>query len=232
MEDVAAIRDAPARAVTADTSRTRSGNLSEGPASPISNARQEGVSDYQRRWAFVAREGIPLGEQPGSSRVASLVRSRMDALVAPRELLFIDGVVCTLMPDGCVFSTGRRRPQSPRLYNDPAWTLDLLYGVSGPVERAGTDERDGVVLTHFVCSSDVRAADRHSPHGVELHKPEVMALHVWLDEEGLARRISREQVHTFPDRQRFWSASEFWDFGVDAVAAASPFVATEIASKG
>jgi hypothetical protein len=224
------IRGAPERAADAGTSRVRSGNLACGPESEITSARLEGVTDYRRRWTFVTGDGLDLPGLPAGRRFATVVRSTLEAFAAPREVLFVDGVTC-MEADGRVVTSGGRQQDAPRRPSDPAWPLDLLYGVTDGVELVDTG-KNGV--THLAFESDLRLADRESPSGVDRRSRNAVTIpvHAWIDDAGLAVRIGYELELRFPDRHRFWCASEFWDFGVDALAVAKPFVSGEVARPG
>jgi hypothetical protein len=223
MDYLKLVRDAPGRALDAKSSRVRTGTLGEGRDSEIDRAFAEGVTDFARRWSYVSQQ-LWVEPQAGgrdARRSHGLTRLLGEALAAPQTLIFIDGAVFTRQPDGTFRTVGASSPYAPRHPNDPAWYIDILRGARSPVHNKETTTVDGSTLVHLSGIADLDAADRASPHGVRPPLPgrradrEPMPFHVWLNAEGLAVRISVQQALRFPSRDRFWSASEFSDFGID-----------------
>jgi hypothetical protein len=217
------IRDAPGRASDAKSSRVRTGTLGDGPGGEIGPVLAEGVTDFARRWSYVSQAPLlePQAGARGARRSHGLTRLLREALATPQTLIFIDGTVFTRQPDRAFRTVGASSPYAPRHPNDPAWYIDILYGARSPIQHEGTTIVDGSTLIHLSGIADLDAADRASPNGVRRPLPgrradrDPVSLHVWLNAEGLAVRISIEQAIGFPARDRFWSATEFSDFGVD-----------------
>ena len=107
----------------------------------------------------------------------------------------------------------------PRGVNDPLWPLDALFGVRDAVE-IGAESVRGVAATHYRLTIDLARADAALPAGVTVpggpyRRLSQIPAEVWLDADGLARRIA---VMTDPTAGTggtpMWSVVELWDFGV------------------
>jgi hypothetical protein len=77
----------------------------------------------------------------------------------------------------------------------------------------------GVATTHCRLTVDLARADAALPAGVTVPPGPYRALRqlpaeVWLDEAGLARRISVNSDPTRAAETQIWSVLELWDFGV------------------
>lgn len=110
-------------------------------------------------------------------------------------------------------------PGGPRGVTDPLWPLDALFGAGDAVE-IGAESVRGVAATHYRVTIDLARADAALPAGVEVpagpyRRLSQIPADVWLDADGLARRIA---VMTDPTAGTggtpMWSVVELWDFGV------------------
>ena len=110
-------------------------------------------------------------------------------------------------------------PGGPRGVTDPLWPLDALFGAGDAVE-IGAESVRGVAATHYRVTIDLARADAALPAGVEVpagpyRRLSQIPADVWLDADGLARRIA---VMTDPTAGTggtpMWAIVELWDFGV------------------
>jgi len=112
-------------------------------------------------------------------------------------------------------------PGRPRGVNDPLWPLDALFGVREAVE-IGVESVRGVAATHYRLTIDLARADAALPAGVTVpdgpyRRLSQIPAEVWLDADGLARRIAVMTDPTAGDGGTpVWSIVELWDFGVVA----------------
>jgi hypothetical protein len=116
-------------------------------------------------------------------------------------------------------------PAGPRGPNDPLWPLDALAGANDDVTELGPDSVRGVPATHYRLTVDLARADSELPAGVSVPSGPYRSLgrlpaEVWLDSDGLARRISVNPEPTASGEQT-WAVAELWDFGI-AVDIAPP----------
>jgi hypothetical protein len=110
-------------------------------------------------------------------------------------------------------------PAGPRGPNDPLWPLDALFGASGDAAEIGPEAVRGVPATRYRVTVDLARADAALPAGVSVPSGPYRSLRalpaeVWLDADGLARRISVNSEPATADA--VWSIVELWDFGIAA----------------
>jgi hypothetical protein len=115
---------------------------------------------------------------------------------------------------------------------DPSQVLTYLRGVTEGVEELGEEKVRGVTTTHYRALVDVRKSAEQAAGSldaetrralqesvdrlVELTGTKVMPMDVWIDEEGLARRISMSFDMNVPEateKMRMEMSMEFFDFG-------------------
>jgi hypothetical protein len=111
-------------------------------------------------------------------------------------------------------------PGGPRGVNDPLWPLDALFGVRDAVE-VGAETVRAAPATRYRLTIDLARADAALPAGVTVPAGPYRGLsqipaEVWLDADGLARRIAVITEPAVPDDAPAWSIVELWDFGVPA----------------
>jgi hypothetical protein len=110
-------------------------------------------------------------------------------------------------------------PGGPRGMNDPLWPLDALFGARDAVE-VGAGSVRGVAASHYRVTIDLARADAALPAGVTVpagpyRRLSQIPAEVWLDADGLARRIAVMTDPTAGDGSTpMWSIVELWDFGV------------------
>ena len=112
-------------------------------------------------------------------------------------------------------------PGGPRGPNDPLWPLDALFGANGDAVEVGPEAVRGVPATRYRLTADLARADAALPAGVSVPSGPYRSLRalpaeVWLDADGLARRISVNSEPTAAADAQVWSIVELWDFGVAA----------------
>ena len=105
------------------------------------------------------------------------------------------------------------------IWGSPLWMAHALRGVSHST-RIAEEVVQGVPAERFALTIDVARAQRGD--GISLHVPPLAATEfraqVWLDADGLVRRVSGAWPTRFsriPGLGRLtWVQTEFWDFGV------------------
>lgn len=108
---------------------------------------------------------------------------------------------------------------------DPTQSLLYLRGASEDFEAVGSEEVRGVETTHYRGTIDLRKAIEQVPddqresfeRAFELLEVEKMPFEVWIDDEGLARRMKYEQPLP-PDsgeQAKMGLTMEMYDFGVE-----------------
>jgi hypothetical protein len=117
---------------------------------------------------------------------------------------------------------------------DPSQALNYLRGTSDEVEEVGEEEVRGVDTTHYRADVDLERAleqsleaipeDQHAAvraavqRMIELTGTRTLPMDVWVDDEGLARRIAMSTDMKVPEQQgeriRMQMQMEFFDFGV------------------
>jgi hypothetical protein len=187
------------------------------------------VTDFVRECTLIRQE-LQDPHEGNRGRFAGLV-ARFASQVMTGDFFFVDGTVYVRDRDEGFTTRGDPLRDGPRHPNDPAWIVDVLYGVRPPVEQVVEPPEPSEVELYLAAIADLEAADRLSPHGI---LPPVaargsdrreMRLHVWLNAEHLPLRISIEQRSAMPPDETFWSAVEFWDYGIDVDQEWDPEVA-------
>lgn len=103
-------------------------------------------------------------------------------------------------------------------WSSPLWTLKALVGVTH-CQHLGDEPVRQVSTRHYALAISTEAAQ--AGNSVALGFPALQTAefpaHVWVDHDGLIRRVSR----TWPKRLRrllrskqTWTTTELWDFGV------------------
>jgi hypothetical protein len=109
---------------------------------------------------------------------------------------------------------------------NPAWILDTLAGARGAARIGSEDVRDVSCERYALEPVDLRAAVRASGGRLELplhgsiENPTLQG-NVWIDGNGLIRRVTWSQTPWGRSRQRdrqaphrLWQTVELWDFGL------------------
>jgi hypothetical protein len=212
---------AGARTVAAGTARL-SGAWSEGsPVPKAADQRCEGIADFAARRARVGQAVIFT-----AGVTAEFIAKHQDddsygdlhELGEPVEAIY-DGANTYLHAGDNWTGFFLRDTGGPRGVNDPLWPLDALFGARDAVE-IGAESVRGVSATHYRLTIDLARADAALAAGVTVpagpyRRLSQIPAEVWLDADGLARRIA---VMTDPTGGEggtpMWSVVELWDFGV------------------
>ena len=113
---------------------------------------------------------------------------------------------------------------------DPRELLDVLKSVSGEVETVGTEELRGTPTTHYRATVDLADLDRFAPKGGGQELRDMlddaferagfseMPFDVWLDDEGLIRKVEARLSVEPPGESEKVEAGlsfELFDYGVE-----------------
>jgi hypothetical protein len=143
----------------------------------------------------------------------------LPALAEPQEMIY-DGANAYLRVAANWTGFALGDPAGPRQVNDPLWPLDALFG-AGDVAEIGTGDVRGAAATRYRLAIDLAKADAALPAGVTVPAGPYRRLsripaEVWLDADGLARRIAVNAEPETRDGTPTWTIVELWDFGVPA----------------
>src|SRR5580704_188006 len=212
---------AGARTVAAGTARLFAAWSEGSPVPQAADQRCEGIADFAARRARVAQavmftSGVTaefMAKHQDDDRYGDL-----HELGEPQEAIY-DGANTYLRVGGSWTGFFLGDPGGPRGVNDPLWPLDALFGVRDAVE-IGAESVRGVAATHYRLTIDLARADAALPTGVTVpdgpyRRLSQIPAEVWLDADGLARRIAVMTDPTAGDGSTpMWSIVELWDFGV------------------
>jgi hypothetical protein len=108
---------------------------------------------------------------------------------------------------------------------DPTQSLQYLRGASEDFEEIGSEEVRGVETTHYRGTVDLHKVAEQAPEDaraafervIDLVGVDEMPFEVWIDDEGLARRMKYEQPLPAADgsQGRMELTMEMYDFGVE-----------------
>jgi LppX_LprAFG lipoprotein len=104
---------------------------------------------------------------------------------------------------------------------DPSQSLDLLLAASEDFHEVGDEEVRGDPTTHYAGTIDLaKVAAEALPEAretyrrlLELSAQTKIPVDVWIDEDGLTRRVHYEQ--TMPDDSTMDLTQEYYDFGIE-----------------
>lgn len=212
MKAVALMRSAPIAAYEAGSCRVRCGISGRSPA-------QVGLTDFRGGISVVREQQLPTNVTRGLKTGGWLSR-QLGTILTPlatlTNVIYVGGTRCSQMPDGTYRWSEAPVRESARHYNDPAWCLDLLWGVTqGEFLPDGPDstESGGTPRAAGIC--DITVAHERSPHGVRQRPGERQRgdLHFRRVEVEWAadRRPARIDM---PLGGLLWR-TELWDYGVD-----------------
>jgi hypothetical protein len=120
---------------------------------------------------------------------------------------------------------------------DPRTMLEFLRGVSGEIETVGVEELRGVPVTHYRALIDPLEYEQNVPAEKREELKELaeqfsaqtglttIPVDVWLDANGLVRKLAFDFAGTDPSTAKETSASlsfEIWDFGEDVEISLPP----------
>lgn len=106
---------------------------------------------------------------------------------------------------------------------DPAAMLEFLRGASDDLEVVGTEDVRGVPTTYYIATVNTQKALEQAPvemtdqlETLAVSMPETYEMHVWIDDDGLPRRMSFTQDSEMAGEPLSMSVTtELWDYGVD-----------------
>jgi len=108
---------------------------------------------------------------------------------------------------------------------DPTQSLQYLRGASDDFERVGSEQVRGVETTHYRGTVDLHKVAEQAPEGaratferiIDLMGVSKLPVEVWIDDEGLARRMKYEQPLPAADGSQATMelTMEMYDFGVE-----------------
>jgi hypothetical protein len=180
--------------------------------------RSDGVADLPARRARLLT--VPFLTEKYRGLLAAAGDDEPDGRVDAAHEEVYDGAACYLkVGDTWTIFFGPVDPSGPRGPNDPLWPLDALFGARDDAVEVGVEDVRGEPATRYRLSVDLGVADARLPAGVSAPSGPYRALshlpaEVWLDSDGLARRIAVASDPTAtPDRQ-IWAVVELWDFGL------------------
>lgn len=217
---------AAARTVAAGTARLLAAWCTGSPLPEAADRRCEGVADLAARRARVSQslfftEGAT-AEFVAERATATLTESGddgpgLDERTVQSEMIY-DGANGYVQVAGKWTGFFLADPGGPRATSDPLWPLDALFGARDDAVESGPEVVRGVPVTRCRCTIDLARADAALPAGVSVPTGPYRSLsrlpaEVWLDADGLARRISVTDPDAAADA-RVWSVVELWDFGV------------------
>jgi hypothetical protein len=104
---------------------------------------------------------------------------------------------------------------------DPSQSLDLLRAASSDFREVGEEEIRGVQTTHYEGTVDLEKVAEQVPEDaresyrrlMEQSGQREIPMEVWIDEDGLTRRVHYEQ--TLGDGTTMDLTQEYFDFGVE-----------------
>jgi hypothetical protein len=228
---------APVRTVAAGTARLFYAWATGSPVPEAADRRGEGVADLAARQARVsetlmpasltARFGEPKdGREPKDDDVdlGQFAEMAREVLSKPMESVYDGGRMITLFEGRWTIlspSAAVADRDGPRGLKDPLWPLDALYGARDDAEETGPEDVRGVATIRYRLTVDLVRADAALPAGVSVPEGPYRALsqlpaEVWLDDDGLIRRVAVTQTPGAPAGSQHWVVAELWDFGVAA----------------
>jgi hypothetical protein len=111
---------------------------------------------------------------------------------------------------------------------DPSQSLDLLRAASDDFREIGEEEVRAVPTTHYSGTIDLEKVAEQAPPGareayqqlLEASSQTKVPVDVWIDEDGLTRRVRYEQ--TMADGSTMNLTQEYYDFGVEVDVSPPP----------
>lgn len=208
---------AAARTVAIGTARLLAAWCTGSPLPEAADRRCEGVADLAARRARVL-QSLFLTDRFGAALLElSADDPGLRERVEQSEMIYDGANAYVRVADRWTgFFLGD--PGGPRGPNDPLWPLDALFGASDDAVEIGPEAVRGVPATHWRLTVDLARADAALPAGVSVPSGPYRSLsrlpaEVWLDADGLARRISVNSDPATPADAQVWSIVELWDYG-------------------
>jgi hypothetical protein len=216
---------AAARTVAAGTARLFAAWCKGSPLPGAADRRCDGVADLAARRARVSQS--PLFTDRATAALSELGADDpgLRELAGQSEMIY-DGANAYVRVAGRWTGFFLADPDGPRGPNDPLWPLDALFGASEDVVEIGPEDVRGVPATRCRLTVDLARADAALPRGVSVPSGPYRSLsrlpaEVWLDADGLVRRISVSSEPAAAADAQIWSVVELWDYGL-AVDIAPP----------
>jgi hypothetical protein len=111
---------------------------------------------------------------------------------------------------------------------DPSQSLDLLRAASADFREVGEEEVRGADTTHYRGTVDLEKVAQQAPASaresyrriIQESGQRLVPLDVWIDGEGLTRRVRFEE--RLPDGSRMELTQEYYDFGVSVDVSPPP----------
>jgi hypothetical protein len=209
---------AAARAVAAGTARLFAAWCTGSPRPGAADRRCEGVADLAARRARVAQSLFFTDRATAALSELSDDDPGLRARAEHSEMIY-DGANAYIRVADRWTGFFLADPGGPRGPNDPLWPLDALFGASADVVEIGPEAVRGVPATRCRLTVDLARADAALPPGVSVPSGPYRSLsrlpaEVWLDADGLARRISVSSEPTAVADAQVWSVVELWDYGL------------------
>jgi hypothetical protein len=207
---------AAARTVAVGTARLLAAWSTGSPLPEAADRRCEGVADLAARQARVS-QSMFFTDGVGA---AVLELSADDPGLRERQAEMIyDGANAYVRVADTWTGFFLGDPGGPRGPNDPLWPLDALFGAGDDAVEIGPEAVRGVPATRWRVTVDLARADAALPAGVSVPSGPYRSLsrlpaEVWLDADGLARRIAVNSEPAAPADAQVWSIVELWDYGV------------------
>jgi hypothetical protein len=227
------IRSAVAQTRARGTARLFSASR-DGSAFGDDVSRIEGVADLARRVARVTvhhmtseleREMQSEFAEPVDDPEEAEARLGAQAFIkmfrASLEHVYAGGATYTHVPDeGWANFRGTDR-DGPCSVDNPLWLLDALLGARDDAVEVGTGDVRGTPTRHLRLTIDLGRADEQLTAGIVTPGPRSfrslrgLPAEVWIDEQGLIRRMSYQSESGIEGRGEWWQTTELWDFGLN-----------------
>jgi hypothetical protein len=211
---------AAARTVAAGTARLLAAWCTGSPVPEAPDRRCDGVADFAARRARVSQSMFFTDRTTASlMELGDGDPGVLDA-VEHMEMIYDGANVYLWYEDSWtgISLVDRDGPLGP---NDPLWPLDALFGANDDAVEIGPEAVRAVPATRYRLTIDLGRADAALPAGVSVPAGPYRALsrlpaEVWLDADGVGRRISVSTDPSAAADKQVWSILELWDFGVPA----------------
>jgi hypothetical protein len=207
-----------ARTVAAGTARVFAAWCTGSPLPDAGDRRCEGVADLGTRRARVSQSLLFTDRATAALSELSDDDPGLRERVEQSEMIY-DGANAYVRVADRWTGFFLADPGGPRGPNDPLWPLDALFGASEDAVEIGPEAVRGVPATRCRLTVDLARADAALPSGVSVPAGPYRSLsrlpaEVWLDADGLARRISVSSEPTAAPDAQVWSVVELWDYGL------------------
>jgi hypothetical protein len=209
---------AAVRTVAAGTARLFAAWCTGSPLPGAADRRCEGVADLAARRARVSQSLFFTDRATAALSDLSDDDPGLGARAGHSEMIY-DGANAYVRVAGRWTGFFLADPGGPRGPNDPLWPLDALFGANEDGVEIGPEAVRGVPAARWRLTVDLARADAALPAGVSAPSGPYRWLsrlpaEVWLDADGLARRISVSSEPAAAADAQVWSVVELWDYGL------------------